>query len=106
MMKRMKLIVMVTALVLLGSGFALALEPEASIEKGMALFNYNNLGTSGKSCATCHPDGQGLEMAGDKENLPGIINSCVTGPLKGQALDTKSDEMQSMVLYIKSLADD
>ena len=103
-MKRMKLMVVVVVLVLLGSGVTFALEPEASAEKGMVLFNDSNLGTSGKSCSSCHPDGQGIEMAGDKENLTDIINTCISGPLKGQALDTESIEMQSLVLYIKSLA--
>ena len=103
-MKRMKLMVVVAVLALLCSGVTLAMEPEASAEKGMALFNDSNLGTSGKSCSSCHLDGQGIEMAGDKENLTDIINTCITRPLKGQALDTKSVEMQSMVLYIKSLA--
>ncbi len=103
-MKRIKLMVVVAVLVLFGSGVSLAQEPEASAEKGMVLFSDSNLGTSGKSCYSCHPDGQGMEMAGGKENLTDIINTCISRPLKGQALDTKSVEMQSMVIYIKSLA--
>ena len=103
-MKRIKLIVVIATLLIFGSGLSLALEHEATAEKGKALFNDANLGTSGMSCSSCHPDGQGMEMAGDKENLTDVINTCITRPLKGQPYDANAIEMQSMVLYIKSLA--
>jgi len=85
------------------------------VEKGKALFNdpkaFN--GTAGKSCGSCHPDGQGLEKAGMKKewknpvgtwkSLQDAINSCIVNANKGKALDKKSAEMKDLVAYIKSL---
>ena len=102
-MKKLKLVVLVTLVSLLGSGVLFAMQREPSVEKGKALFNDVKLGTSGKTCNTCHPGGKGLEQAGGKANLTETINACITTPLKGKALDVKSVEMQSLVLYIKSL---
>lgn len=102
-MKRMKMMALVAMLVLVGSGVALAMHHEPTVEKGKALFNDPQLGTSGKSCGSCHPDGKGMEKAGAKANLAAMINTCISKPLKGAALDEKSVEMQSLVLYIQSL---
>jgi cytochrome c peroxidase len=80
-----------------------AAQSEATIEKGTVLFNDPKLGTNGKSCNFCHPNGKGLEKSGSSPDLVDTINGCITIPLKGKALDPKSVEMQSLVLYIKSL---
>ncbi len=77
-----------------------------TIERGAQLFSSTGLGTSGKSCASCHPGGTRLEEAGaasDKE-LTATINSCITGPLGGKSLDPESLEIKSMILYLRSLA--
>lgn len=77
-----------------------------SLERGGELFASEQLGTSGKSCASCHPGGSRLEetgATGDKE-LTTIINNCITGPLKGKALDPESADMKSLLLYLRSLA--
>lgn len=103
-MRRTQKTVVVAALMLLGCGFALAMEPTASVEKGKALFNDTHLGPSGKSCNSCHPNGKGLDMAGEEENLEDTINGCINRALKGKPLDDDSVEMQSLVLYIRSLA--
>ena len=86
----------------------------ASIEKGKALFNDVLLGTTGSSCNTCHMNGRGLEAAATKKQwlrsvkayttLEGLVNGCITSAFHGKALDVKSVEMQSIVLYLKSLA--
>lgn len=102
-MKRKKLTVLVMTLLLIGSSLALAMQHEATTEKGKGLFNDTRLGTSGKSCGSCHPDGKGMEKVNASANLPAMINTCITRPLKGTALDEKSVEMESLVLYIKSL---
>jgi len=78
--------------------------PEISIEKGKALFNDPKLGTNSKTCGTCHMDGKGLERSGANADLVRVINGCIVGPLRGKALEDTSAEMQSLVLYIKSLA--
>ncbi len=84
-------------------GIAFAALGGATIEKGKKLFHDPGLGTTGKSCNSCHPEGKGLEQAGSRTDLPEIINGCITIPLKGKAIDPKSAEMESLVLYIKSL---
>ena len=78
----------------------------ASVEKGKQLFGSEKLGTSGKSCATCHQDLSKLKgvAALDEEDLADIINQCIAGPLKGKKLDTGSAEMKSLVLYLKNTA--
>ncbi len=80
---------------------------EVSAARGKALFNDPKLGTTGKSCNDCHPNGKGAEKMATKENaaIERIVNGCITQSIKGKALDTNSAEMQSMVLYIKSLAE-
>lgn len=102
-MKSMKLFALVSLLLLVGVGIACAMHHEPTVEKGKALFNDPQLGTSGKSCGSCHPDGKGLEKAGAKPDLAATINTCISKPLQGKPLDEKSVEMQSLVLYIKSL---
>jgi len=77
-----------------------------SIERGKQLFADTRLGTSGKSCASCHPGGARLEEVGassDKE-LTATINSCIKGPLEGTQLGPESVEMKSLLLYLRSLA--
>ncbi len=90
------------AAVLFAIGISFAAQ-EASVEKGRALFNDPKLGTTGKSCNTCHPIGKGLEKSGLRQDLTDVVNGCITIPLKGKALNPDSVEMKSIVQYIKSL---
>ena len=83
--------------------------------KGKLVFNDVNFGagTEEKSCNSCHPDGKGLEKAGDKKaftimgqnqnSLEEAVNVCIEMALKGKAIDTKSEDMVNIVSYIKSL---
>lgn len=76
-----------------------------SVEQGRELFNSTALGTNGKSCASCHPQGKGLEGAaasGDKK-LERIANLCIVQTLKGKALDSGSSELDSLVMYMKTI---
>lgn len=101
-MKMMKLVVILGVMTVVGVGVAGAMSHEPSAEKGKALFNDVKLGTSGQSCNSCHPDGQGMAKAATKADLAETINTCIAKALKGKALDVKSVEMQSLVLYIQS----
>ncbi len=84
-----------------------------SVERGKALFNDTKLGTNGPSCNTCHADGRGLESTFTKKqwivdgkafnSLEGAINSCIVTGLRGKPLHVNSDDMQSIVFYIKSV---
>jgi cytochrome c peroxidase len=102
-MKSVIIAVFLFVLAALGMGVVSAAQQEATLEKGKALFNDPKLGTSGKSCSTCHPDGKGLSHAGEKSDLARIVNQCISIPLQGKPLDPESMEMQSLLLYVKSL---
>jgi cytochrome c553 len=101
-MKRSALAVLIVLAIVVGVSIVFAAEG-ASIEKGKALFNDPKLGTTGKSCNTCHPDGKNIQKARALNNLSEIVNGCITHSIHGKALDPQSIEMQSLILYIKSL---
>jgi mono/diheme cytochrome c family protein len=90
--------------------FALGLElPYAfgagDAAKGKALFmNPEFAGsTTGKSCSSCHPDGQGAGKAADKKDVRDIINACIVNALHGKAIPPNSIEMNDVVAYLKSV---
>ena len=103
-MKRCVLIVCVALVAAVGIGMVFAAAEGVSIEKGKALFNDPKLGTTGKSCNSCHPDGQNIQNAGTRRDIDRVINACITHSIKGKALAPQSIEMQSLLLYIKSLS--
>ena len=80
-----------------------AAQHEATADKGKLLFNDTKLGANGKTCNDCHRDGAGLEKAGVKQDMETIVNTCINKALNGRTLRKESVEMQSLVLYIKSL---
>lgn len=87
--------------------FSLAAQAEeSSLELGKQLFNNPGLGASknDKSCNSCHADGKGLEKAGADQHLAEIINKCIKGPMQGEGINEGTVAMQSLVLYIQSLA--
>lgn len=74
------------------------------------LWSDTSLGTSGKSCASCHPDGallsskpypRYIEMTGDILTLDQMINFCMTNPMKAESLDWNSKDMTALALYVK-----
>lgn len=85
------------------------------VAKGKALFEDSKLGggTSGKSCASCHPGGRGLEGIADKKeyramgrtytSLESITNYFIVTAQLGKGLDPQSEEMQALVAYMNSL---
>jgi cytochrome c peroxidase len=80
-----------------------AMRHEPTIDKGKLLFNDPKLGSNGKTCNDCHKDGTGMEKAADRKDLEGMVNGCIKANLKGKALKPKSVEMQSLLLYIRSV---
>ena len=101
---------------------------EGNVENGLALFKNVDLGTTGKSCETCHPVGgtEGMEMegmatkplTGVKDRYPGVfmmldpekevtlaevINFCITNPLGGEALAEDSQELKDLLAHLESL---
>ncbi len=96
---RISLVFVIAAALCAGVSFAQG----ASVKKGKAMFSDPKLGTNGKTCNECHPNGKSLEKSGMRNDLEDIVNGCITENLKGKALGMKSPEMQSMVMYIKSI---
>lgn len=103
-MTKNKIVFAMTAALLLNGTGALAEQPSEA--RGMELFSNPGLGASQNaiSCATCHPDGKGMEKAAANPRLTEMINRCITGPLKGEPLSAESVAMQSLELYLNSLA--
>ena len=83
---------------------ALAVEVPTK-ELGKQLFEATTLGSNGKSCSSCHPQGKGLEGIGgyDDGTLKGIINSCIRNALKGKTIDPESTELESLLIHLRSL---
>ena len=77
-----------------------------SQEIGKALFNSTTLGSNHKSCQQCHPNGKGLQEIGayNDGQLREMINFCIRDALKGKMLDPDSQEISSLLLYVRSLA--
>ena len=103
-MKKVRIVFgLIAALLLYGSG---ALAEKPSVELGEKLFNNAGLGASQNaiSCATCHPNGQGMEKAGANPRLKKMINMCIKGPLKGEPLHEETAAMKSLEMYLKSMA--
>ncbi len=94
-----------TALILLACSATSPATEVPTAQLGKKLFHADNLGTNNKSCATCHPDGQGLEEidAYDDGMLKEMVNFCIRDALKGEMMDLESTEIESFLLYLRSL---
>jgi mono/diheme cytochrome c family protein len=101
-MKLLRIVLICTVTIGLFITVALAAGDAA---RGKILFNDPKLagGTAGVSCATCHPNGKGVEKAGDRKDLAQFINTCLVNANKGKAIDPKSADMADLIAYIKSL---
>ena len=75
------------------------------IESGRQLFNDPTfaMSTNEKSCNSCHPDGKRIGTM-SKKDYAEMINRCIVGALKGEALEKDSEEMEAMQAYLLSLA--
>ncbi|MBC8524282.1 MAG: hypothetical protein ISR54_00115 [Chlorobium phaeobacteroides] len=75
------------------------------VAEGEKLFNDPQFAgsTNDSSCSSCHPGGKGLENAASNPQLLTVINTCITGPLGGQAIAEDSEEMLALKGYIESL---
>jgi len=89
--------------------------PAGDIGQGKAFFCDKTFAgaTTGKSCSSCHPNGRGLENAGDKtewkimgkryKHIEDAVNYMIEKALHGRVLGPQSGEMMDTVAYIKSL---
>ena len=99
-----KALLMLSLLVVTATTLLAAEEP--SLDRGRELFESDKLGTSGRSCATCHPGGKKLEWAAtfEEEKLATIVNNCIKKANKGKPIPTDSSDMKSILMYIKTFA--
>lgn len=72
---------------------------------GEKLFHNSSLGTTGNSCASCHPNGNKLEesKAYDDDMLKEMVNFCIRDAMKGEMLALDSTEIDSFIIYLRSL---
>ncbi len=107
-MKRSMVLVFISAIIAVTVAVAFA---AGNIEKGKVLFNDTSLGTNGKSCNTCHPDGSGINgqkgsfkiMNNKLSTVEDAVNFCVKNALRGKPLPKDSQKMKDIVSYIKIL---
>lgn len=99
-----------TLLFLLALATPLGISTSSAMEKpnlsmGEQLFSATELGENGKSCASCHPEGKGLEelAAYDDDMLREMINFCIRDAQQGMMLPIDSQEIESMLIYLRSL---
>jgi len=97
------LLLVASLLALLPAAAAATEGPTRSM--GEALFASAELGSNGKSCADCHPQGKGLEELGayDDGSLKEMVNFCIRDALAGRMFAPGSQELESMLLYLRSL---
>lgn len=93
------------ALMVLATATAAAAKDAPSVKRGSKLFNSTALGTNGRSCATCHPNGKGLEDVADYDGkkMATLVNNCIEKALKGKPLAGDSTDMGSLVMYLNTL---
>ncbi len=78
-----------------------------SVETGKKLFYGTFLGTNGKSCGSCHKTTENIKKDTAKypedPALKNVINGCITENLKGKPLPGDSAEMNSLIMYMRSV---
>lgn len=82
-----------------------------NVERGKALFNDPSLGTNGKTCNYCHPDGAQINgqkssytiMGKKLDSIEDAVNLCIKMALKGKPLPKDSQKMKDLVAYLKTL---
>ncbi len=91
-------------LILIGALSAMAIEI-ATPELGRSLFESPQLGKAGRSCATCHPGGKGLEEVGafSDTELKDMINACIRNALKGTPFANDTQELNALMMHVRSL---
>lgn len=70
---------------------------------GENLFRSTDLGTNGRSCSSCHPDGKGLDKIADFDDvmLRDIINACIRDAMKGELLAEGAKELRLLAEFVR-----
>jgi cytochrome c peroxidase len=98
----MKKLIIALSLLLMTGICAQATEAP-TLDLGKTLFESTALGSTGRSCATCHPQGKGLSRVGDFSDaeLKDIINACLRDALHAEMISVESQEMDSLLAYVR-----
>lgn len=84
------------------SGCSGGTPPGGDAARGKALFADPSLGTSGKSCNTCHTEmGRGEKSLVGKKPFDHTIRDCIQGPLQGDP--GQEQAVADLIAYIESL---
>ncbi len=76
--------------------------PAGDAARGEARFADTTVGTSGKSCNTCHTEmGRGAKSLVGKKPYDHIIRDCIQGPLQGDP--GQEQVIADLLAYIRSL---
>lgn len=75
----------------------------SSEQLGRTLYESTALGSTGGSCAGCHPGGKGLQGVGaySREQLGEMVNFCIRDALKGKMLAPGSQELDALTGYVR-----
>jgi cytochrome c len=112
-MKKGFLIALISIVLVISAGVSFAGWHKGPFQKGKALWNDPKLAgsTNEKSCGTCHPNGKKVNgkkkrfkiMGKTLKSREAAINFCIEMALKGKPLQKNSEEMKSLVSYMKTL---
>ncbi len=106
-MKITRSLALLAIILMFGAGTAHA----GDISKGKSLFNSAKLGTNGKSCSSCHPDGRNIDgskssysiLGSEQSNIEDAANFCIEMALSGKALEKNSGKMKDLAAYLSTL---
>ena len=113
-MKKKTVFLVIISTLTLPLAFTLAdAEHHTPADRGKIHFNNPEFAGGKRACNSCHPNGKGLEGAGEKSNftkmgsqlesLEDAVNMCIIHANEGDVLKVLATEMQEIVSYIKSL---
>ncbi len=93
--------IIVAALLIFSNSTVMA---ASDLEEGRQAFNDASLGSNGKSCASCHSDGKGLENACDYDvpTLQEMVNFCIRDAMKGTLLPEQDARIINVEKLIRS----
>lgn len=96
----------IMVLVLIGLAGAAPAADKDPVARGKELFNSKSLGSNGKSCAKCHPNGKSLEGIGsyNEQQLGEVVNSCIERSLAGKPLAADSTDLKALIAYLRTFA--
>lgn len=106
-MKRMKLLTFLSLVLVFVAGVAYS----GDVQNGKTIFNDSSLGTNGKSCNSCHPDGKSIDagkkafkiLGTEQKSIEDAVNFCIEKALSGKALEKDSEKIDDIVSYLKSV---